>query len=147
LSRSTFATLFAVIGTTYGAVSGSTFSLPDLLGITVRGADNIVPLGSTGGSDNITLSGSQLPSHVHTITDPGHTHDVRLTGMFNNGDSGSGIVYAGQGLGGTAGARTTDPNAALVTTTGISATNAAGSGASISVANSYLALNYMIKVA
>jgi hypothetical protein len=34
-----------------------------------------------------------------------------------------------------------------VTTTGISATNAAGSGASISVANSYLALNYMIKVA
>jgi len=146
LSRTTFATLFALIGTTYGSVDGSTFNLPDLLGITVRGADNTYPLGSTGGSDSITLTSSQLPSHVHTITDPGHTHNVQLKGMFSNGDTGSGIVYAGQAVNGPAGNRNVDTNAALAATTGITATNAAGAGASVNVTNAYLALNYMIRV-
>lgn len=41
LSRTTYAALFAVIGTTYGAGDGSTtFALPDLRGEFVRGADD-----------------------------------------------------------------------------------------------------------
>ena len=41
LSRTTYASLFAVIGTTYGAGDGSTtFALPDLRGEFVRGADD-----------------------------------------------------------------------------------------------------------
>lgn len=145
LARATYPELFGLIGTTYGSVSASTFNLPNLLGIGVRGADNTFPLGSNGGSDSITLSGAQLPSHTHTITDPGHTHNVQLSGMYDNGESGANTVYAGQNLGGTAGDRTADPGAALVASTGITATNAAGSGAAINITNAYLALNFIIR--
>lgn len=40
LSRSTYAELFAVIGTTYGSTNGSNFRLPDLRGEFLRGWDN-----------------------------------------------------------------------------------------------------------
>lgn len=42
VSRSTYATLFAAIGTTYGTGDGSTtFNLPDLRGRTLAGKDNM----------------------------------------------------------------------------------------------------------
>lgn len=78
ISRSTYATLFAVIGTTFGAGDGSsTFLLPDLRGEFIRGWDNSrgVDTGRTFGS----AQGSQMQQHNHSvsITDPGHTHNAR----------------------------------------------------------------------
>ena len=150
LVRAVYAALFAVIGTTYGAPDGVTFKLPNTLGITVRGADNTYPLGSTGGNDSITLSSSQLPAHTHTITDPGHAHDVVLTKGYD-ADTYSAVVngqisYIGNGEG-YLGPRWTDPIAAITNTTGITATNSTGSGGAVNVTNEYIALNYMIKVA
>ena len=65
VSRTTYATLFSAIGTTYGAGDGSTtFGLPDLRGYFVRGS---------GTNSDATASGAfgakqadELKSHTHT---------------------------------------------------------------------------------
>ena len=145
LSRSTYATLFNVVGTTYGSVSGSTFNLPNFYGKTVRGADTPFPLGSTGGSDTVTLIANNLPAHTHSITDPGHTHDVTLTDLYNNGGSGSAITYVGQLPGGSGGNRT-QTNGATTTTTGITGTNSnTTTSTPVTVTNPYLAVVFMIR--
>lgn len=73
ISRSTYAALFAILGTTFGAGDGSTtFSLPDLRGRVPVGAGagsgltNRV-LGATGGEENHTLTTDEMPAHTHPI--------------------------------------------------------------------------------
>ena len=57
VSRSTYAMLFSVIGTTYGEGDGSTtFNLPDLTGKVAVGSGTDYALGSSGGKDKVTLS-------------------------------------------------------------------------------------------
>ena len=71
VSRTTYAALFAAIGTTYGAGDGSsTFTLPNLTDRVPVGVSNTIALGTTGGSKTVTLTEAQLPSHTHTYTDP-----------------------------------------------------------------------------
>jgi len=71
VSRATYATLFGVISTTYGAGDGSTtFKLPDLRGAFPMGkatAGTGSTLGATGGTIDHTHTG---PSHTHTVTAP-----------------------------------------------------------------------------
>lgn len=90
VSRTTYADLFAVVSTTYGAGDGSTtFALPNLKGRVPVGRDasqtEFDTLGETGGAKTVTLSSSEIPSHVHNVseythsassgsTDIGHTH-------------------------------------------------------------------------
>jgi microcystin-dependent protein len=72
ISRSVYADLFAAIGTTYGAGDGSTtFVLPDLRGVFVRGSGSQligtdVYSGAFGQKQNDTLK-----SHSHTFADAG----------------------------------------------------------------------------
>lgn len=86
VSRTTYAALFAAIGTTYGAGDGSTtFALPDLRGRVVAGKDDMGGssanrltnqsggldgdvLGATGGAETHTLTTAQLASHSHNLT-------------------------------------------------------------------------------
>jgi microcystin-dependent protein len=52
LSRTTYANLFAAIGTTFGAGDGSnTFNIPDFVGAVPRGAGT-----STGYTQNVTVT-------------------------------------------------------------------------------------------
>lgn len=85
VSRTTYADLFTVIGTTYGAGDGSTtFDLPDLRGRAVAGRDNMngtaasrlgttyfgnnaQSLGQTGGSESHLLTSAQMPAHNHYV--------------------------------------------------------------------------------
>ena len=73
ISRTTYATLFGVIGTNYGAGDGSTtFKLPDLRGRVPIGAGQGSSLtnrviAATGGAETHTLTVSQIPSHSHAI--------------------------------------------------------------------------------
>lgn len=82
ISRTTYADLFAVLGTIYGAGDGSTtFNVPDARGRTLFGRDDMggtaaarltVPiagatLGASGGHQ-------ALQAHAHGIIDPGHAH-------------------------------------------------------------------------
>jgi len=117
VSRTTYADLFAVIGTTYGVGDGSsTFNLPDLQDNVPVGKSNNKALASTGGANtvtstgnvggstaNATLSESQLASHNHGIkvSNAGGgspainyyssgSNQTSRTDMANNTGSGSG---------------------------------------------------------
>ena len=81
VSQSTYAALFAIIGTTYGDPGGGNFNVPDLQDNVPVGKSNNKALASTGGANtvtstgnvagstaNATLSTSQLASHSHTFT-------------------------------------------------------------------------------
>lgn len=71
LSRTEYADLFAVIGTSYGVGDGSTtFNLPDKRGKVSVGLDSndtdFDTLGKTGGEATHTLTIDEMPSHNHT---------------------------------------------------------------------------------
>jgi microcystin-dependent protein len=77
LLRADFPDLFDVIGTTYGAVDGTHFNLPDLRGRAISGVGNgaglsPVALGDSYGEEAHTLTTAEVPAHSHT--DSGHTH-------------------------------------------------------------------------
>ena len=79
VSRTTYATLFGIVGTTYGVGDGATtFNVPDLADNVPVGKSNNKSLASTGGANtvaatgnvggstaNATLSEAQLASHSH----------------------------------------------------------------------------------
>lgn len=66
VSRTTYADLFAAIGTTWGSGNGSTtFNLPDLRGEFVRGWDN--GRGVDGSRTFASSQSHQLQSHTHTV--------------------------------------------------------------------------------
>jgi microcystin-dependent protein len=157
ISRTTYATLFALVVTTYGAGDGSTtFNLPDLRGrmiahldgngfgtigrITVAGGnfDGTV-LGGTGGAQNHTLTTGEMPVHNHGITDPGHNHTgtvnggTVITGIGGNPASGGGQAQAAPTV-------TINSN-----TTGITINNA-GSGSAHTVLNPMMTLPYILRV-
>jgi microcystin-dependent protein len=117
VSRSTYATLFGIIGTTYGSGDGSTtFNVPDLQDnvavgksgtknlASTGGANTVASTGNVGGSTaNATLSTPQLASHNHnynaTIYAPGGSANrgvlrdgayTNATYNINNSGSGSG---------------------------------------------------------
>jgi microcystin-dependent protein len=59
--------LFTLIGTTYGGDGQSTFALPDLRGrLPVHMGGGFV-LGESSGTETVTLTPSQIPSHTHTV--------------------------------------------------------------------------------
>lgn len=67
ISRTTYATLFLAIGTTFGVGDGSaTFNLPDLRGRVASGADNMG--GTAAGRMNVTLTGTKAATTSGVIT-------------------------------------------------------------------------------
>ena len=92
VSRTDYADLFDVIGTTYGAGDGSTtFNLPDTEGRFLVGRDNAISafdtIAATGGSkDAIVVAHIHtMPTHTHTM--PTHDHSINHDhGAANTGN-------------------------------------------------------------
>lgn len=64
--------LFSLLGTTYGGDGQTTFALPDLRGRVPIGrgtGQGLDPYswGERGGTETVTLTASQVPSHTHNI--------------------------------------------------------------------------------
>lgn len=159
ISRTTYATLFALISTTYGSGNGSTtFNLPDKTGRTsamyepggsVRltatyfgGAST--SLGATGGSESHTLTTAELAAHNHTITDPTHQHFAA---------AGAGVAKGGSSTGGYTTGATTAPQGSIdlsVLSTSLNATgitvNNAGSGNAHAIVQPTIICNYIMRV-
>jgi len=80
ISRDFYSQLFDTIGTSFGSGDGSTtFNLPDcrgrVLGVLGQGSGlTNRTIGNLVGAETHTLTISEMPSHNHSITDPGHTH-------------------------------------------------------------------------
>ena len=93
----TYAALFAVIGTTYGAADSSHFNVPDLRGEFVRGFDD--SRGVDSGRNVGTSQGGENAQHNHaassSVSESSHTHNMR--GLALNGGSGSVAITLGSG--------------------------------------------------
>jgi microcystin-dependent protein len=161
ISRTTYAALFSLAGTTFGVGDGSTtFNVPDLRGRSIFGQDNMggsaasritvaggnfdgTVLGGSGGGQNVTLTQAQLPAFkpAITITDPGHVHGPGggATGFLVSGISNASILSNTNGA--------TTPNTASATT-GISAafTSNLGSGASTPTLPPAMTLPFILRV-
>lgn len=95
VSRTEFAELFALIGTTYGVGDdATTFNLPDLRGQTIygyhSGNSRFNALNKKEGVDKVTLNENQIPSHYHTMSH-GHSGSVGSSAVrayFSNSDGG-----------------------------------------------------------
>ncbi len=151
--RASYPDLFALIGTTYGAVDGTHFTLPDTrskVTAGVNGADAEYALGAVNATGKTrTLLEANLPPHAHDagtlVTDnPGdHTHAVQIrnaaTGNGNyveSGDDNNGLHNADDPTGGAGG-----HTHALSGSTG----NGAGTSTAVDIRDLYIACNKIIK--
>ena len=150
VSRITYAALYAVIGTTYGAGDGSTtFNVPNLVNRTVRGSNS---LGKTGGADTVTLTTAQMPAHTHgvgtlaTNNTGAHTHTTSMDVYYYNVTSGMGIAPGAYSSSfGYATGTTTSSSAGEHTHTISGSTASVGSGSAVTITNPYVMLHYIIK--
>lgn len=74
VSRSTYAALFAVIGTTYGSASGTTFNVPNLRGQFIRGVNTT----GSGTDANRNIGSSQSEDNKS------HNHSISVSGTTSN---------------------------------------------------------------
>ena len=97
--------LFAVIGTTFGVGDGSTtFNVPDLRGEFFRAWDDGRGLDSGRGLNSTQSQDHQ--SHTHTLTDPGHQHNIQYYQSTGGGDAAASAQILNSATGNTASAFT-----------------------------------------
>lgn len=83
LVRASYADLFTVVGTTYGAADGTHFNLPDLRGRTLVGLGTHADVNSLSDSDGLAVA-SRTPKHKHYSPWP----------FSENGGGGNFVGYA-----------------------------------------------------
>ena len=87
LTISDNAALFALLGITYGGDGRTTFALPDLRGrVSLHEGQgpnlNNYSQGQQGGSEQVTLTTSQIPSHNHVVNASSGSSDKNAAGSI-----------------------------------------------------------------
>lgn len=146
LSISQNSALFALLGTQYGGDGINTFALPDLRGRVALAQGqgpglSYYTIGQVGGSESVTLTTSQMPTHSHSLVGTANKASqdtlsgavlAQPNGVVSSSEEPVTInEYAAPGSPVTA-----DP----------SAIGAAGGNQPVSTASPYLCLNYCIAV-
>lgn len=112
ISRTTYARLFALLGTTFGIGDGTTtFNLPDLRGRLPLGQDDMGgvsanrvtnaqadSIGGAAGAENHTLITAEMPAHTHTVKIGGasgnYSQEITLgSSTFDTGSTGGGAAH------------------------------------------------------
>lgn len=162
ISRTTYAGLFALIGTTYGVGDGSTtFNLPAAGGRTIAAVDpsgtiltsatmspNGNTYGATGGAETHALTTPELATHLHVntassaVTDPGHAH-----GYFqpNAPAASAGAGVAASVVQGSTGSNTGTNTTGITVATTMTNANAGSGTAHINVQPTLL-MNYIMRL-
>lgn len=157
VSRTTYAKLFGVIGTTYGAGDGSTtFNLPDLRDRMPIGAGNLYSLNASGGNKDAIV-----PYHNHSVSafntggmsaNASHKHGIEIK-RSNAEAAGYGLVYSSGAFNDrvfitstTNGQNTMDASVAHTHQVGAHNTNYAGTSGNTTNANlpPYRGINFII---
>jgi microcystin-dependent protein len=141
VSRTTFAALFAVLGSNYGGGDGiNTFNLPDcrgrvLVGVAPGGNAEVATLGANDG----TAAASRRVRHAHTMGSLTAGHNLSLPAHGHAvGDPGHAHIY----YGGTTGGPTPNAQAITPNDSGSSAwTATAATGISVGNPTSYPGIN------
>jgi len=144
VSRTTYATLFSVIGTNYGSGDGSTtFNVPDLTDRTAVGKSPTKSQFSTGGANTVTsegsVSGSTGNTSLDTPTIASHNHPMVVSVTSISGSKRAGgftaAAFGGNRTSGNAGS------------SGAHSHPASGdfTGGSDSVLQPFLTVKYIIK--
>ena len=138
VNRTTYAALFAVIGTTFGVGDGSTtFNVPNYTNRMPYGTT----VGATGGSADAVVV-----SHTHTanssVVDPQHSHTI-IDGQVNTrtNPSFNWVGTGGASVGTTGASVNSSPTGITVNTTN-TATGVSGTNANLPP---YLGINFIIK--
>jgi microcystin-dependent protein len=174
ISRTTYAALFGVIGTTFGAGDGSTtFNVPQYGDRMPVGAGGSYGIGAIGGSATTTLVTANLPGHTHNysnsvsgtvgagqanIQDPGHAHAPSGSQFVQTGSPveiagiASGGAFSESGVGRSSGTSASatgiyDAGHAHTFSASFAGTTDTGTGidSSFSTISPYLGINFIIK--
>jgi microcystin-dependent protein len=160
ISRTTYATLFSLFGTTYGSGDGSTtFNLPDKTGrvsamieasatrlTSTYFGGNSANLGAVGGLDHHALIAGEIP----TVTAGGSgsatvnsTTNTVLSPSITNWGNGSGITFTAFNPGGATAGTLTSTGSASVSTT---SNNTGGTSPSHANVQPTIVCNYIIRI-
>ena len=127
VSRSTYSTLFGIVGTFYGVGDNSTtFNVPNLKGRVPVGLDSTQTefdtRGETGGAKTHTLTAAEIPGHTHQVTIMGSDLSYGTAALQGSNGGTQQSINAGEGGG----------------------SNPAGGGAHNNL-QPYIVVNYIIK--
>lgn len=156
ISRTTYASYFSLVGTTFGVGNGSTtFNVLDLRGTVPAGVDNMggvsggrfpsLNLGSFQGAITHTLSASEIPGHTHSgttgIESATHTHAFQQGNAGNTGSPVAAMVPIGTGAGAPASTTESANHTHSFTTDA-----GTGGGAAHSIVQPTIGVNYILRI-
>jgi microcystin-dependent protein len=143
VSRTTYSSLFNIIGTTYGVGDNSTtFNIPNLQNRMpiCRGTGSFATLGSTGGAETYTLTTTELPAHTHYIGNNsyggvGIGDDVVMTNVNNT-------MYLGGDFGNNTDRYRMSGSTSITANAGLSSST--GTGTAFNKMSPYIVINFII---
>lgn len=121
LSRTTYGSLFAVIGTIWGFVDSTHFNVPDMRGRVPMGRNPTAfsgisarPLASLAGEETHVLSVAEMPAHTHDITSRENSTGGANARLANAGATGTNTTTISTSQGSGTAHNTMQPSMTLI---------------------------------
>ena len=161
-SRTTYSSLFNVIGTTYGSTSSTTFNVPNFTSRFPIGKTSSQSLGEKDGSTSVSITSDNLPIHNHAVSISfTHSHNINYSKDItdkeycadtlvnwetsNNENTNSVFKNYSDNVTMTTGTQVDSQTNTISIST--SELDSSGNSISLDVTNSQMNLNYIIKYA